>query len=75
MTSHERAIFSAGDRVRSKARAYPVAADGRLDLRDLDKLWCYEVKVKRCKRKSPTGVFHFFTHIPNVVQWPQSLGR
>jgi outer membrane protein assembly factor BamB len=29
----------------SKAWAYPVVADGRLYLRDLDVLWCYDVKA------------------------------
>ncbi len=32
------------DRGRSKAWAYPVVADGKLYIRDLDSLWCYEVK-------------------------------
>jgi outer membrane protein assembly factor BamB len=32
------------DRGRSKAWAYPVVANGRLFIRDLDKLWCYDVK-------------------------------
>jgi hypothetical protein len=32
------------DRGQSKAWAYPVVAGGRLYLRDLGKLWCYEVR-------------------------------
>jgi outer membrane protein assembly factor BamB len=32
------------ERGSSKAWAYPVVANGRLYLRDLNKLWCYEVK-------------------------------
>lgn len=32
------------DRGRSRAWAYPVVADGRLYVRDLDSLWCYDVK-------------------------------
>ena len=32
------------DRGRSKAWAYPVVANGRLFIRDLDRLWCYDVK-------------------------------
>ena len=32
------------DRGPSKAWAYPVVANGRLFIRDLDALWCYEVK-------------------------------
>jgi outer membrane protein assembly factor BamB len=34
------------DRGRSKAWAYPVVANGRLFIRDLDRLWCYDVKGK-----------------------------
>lgn len=32
------------DRGKSKAWAYPVVADGRLYIRDMGKLWCYDVK-------------------------------
>lgn len=32
------------DRDRSKAWAYPVVANGRLYIRDLGSLWCYEIK-------------------------------
>lgn len=32
------------DRGRSKAWAYPVVANGRLYIRDMDSLWCYDVK-------------------------------
>jgi outer membrane protein assembly factor BamB len=32
------------NRGRSKAWAYPVVANGRLYIRDLDTLWCYDVK-------------------------------
>ena len=32
------------NRGRSKAWAYPVVANGRLYVRDLDTLWCYDVK-------------------------------
>jgi len=34
----------APDRGRSKAWAYPVVADGRLYIRDLASLWCYDIK-------------------------------
>jgi outer membrane protein assembly factor BamB len=34
------------DRGRSKAWAYPVIADGKLYLRDLGSLWCYDVTKK-----------------------------
>lgn len=34
------------DRGRSKAWAYPVLADGKLYLRDLSSLWCYDVSKK-----------------------------
>jgi len=34
------------DRGRSKAWAYPVLADGKLYLRDLGSLWCYDVSKK-----------------------------
>jgi outer membrane protein assembly factor BamB len=34
----------APDRGRSKAWAYPVVADGRLYIRDMASLWCYDVK-------------------------------
>ena len=33
------------DRGSSKAWAYPVIADGRLYIRDLGTLWCYDVKA------------------------------
>ncbi|MGH9362241.1 MAG: PQQ-binding-like beta-propeller repeat protein, partial [Thermoanaerobaculia bacterium] len=33
------------DRGSSKAWAYPVVANGRLYLRDLDILWCYDIKA------------------------------
>ena len=32
------------DRGASKAWAYPVVADGRLYIRDIGTLWCYDVK-------------------------------
>lgn len=32
------------DRGQSKAWAYPVIADGRLYIRDLGTLWCYEIE-------------------------------
>jgi outer membrane protein assembly factor BamB len=35
------------DRGNSQAWAYPVVANGRLYLRDLGKLWCYDVKAAR----------------------------
>jgi outer membrane protein assembly factor BamB len=34
------------DRGRAKAWAYPVVANGRLYLRDLGMLWCYDVKAR-----------------------------
>ena len=34
------------DRGRSKAWAYPVVANGRLYVRDLGMLWCYDVKAR-----------------------------
>jgi outer membrane protein assembly factor BamB len=34
------------DRGSSKAWAYPVVANGRLYLRDLDSLWCYDIKAR-----------------------------
>jgi outer membrane protein assembly factor BamB len=34
------------NRGRSKAWAYPVVANGRLFIRDLGKMWCYDVKQK-----------------------------
>ncbi|HKQ39727.1 MAG TPA: PQQ-binding-like beta-propeller repeat protein [Verrucomicrobiae bacterium] len=34
----------APDRGRSKAWAYPVVADGRLYIRDLASLWCYDIR-------------------------------
>ncbi len=47
---HERGRFALPDqpdRGRSQAWAYPVVADGRLYLRDLDVVWCYEVKADK----------------------------
>jgi len=44
---HEKGRFTppdAPDRGRSKSWAYPVVANGRLYVRDLGKLWCYDVK-------------------------------
>jgi outer membrane protein assembly factor BamB len=44
---HEKGRFTPPDqpkRGRTKAWPYPVIANGRLYLRDLDRLWCYEVK-------------------------------
>lgn len=35
------------DRGRSKAWAYPVLANGRLYLRDLGRLWCYDVRADK----------------------------
>jgi len=32
------------ERGRSRAWAYPVVADGRLYIRDMNSLWCYDVK-------------------------------
>jgi outer membrane protein assembly factor BamB len=32
------------DRGKAQAWAYPVVADGRLFVRDLGSLWCYDVK-------------------------------
>ena len=32
------------DRGRSKAWAYPIVVNGRLYIRDLDSLWCYDIK-------------------------------
>lgn len=37
----------APDRGSSKAWAYPVVADGRLYIRDLSSLWCYDVRAAR----------------------------
>ena len=34
------------DRGRSKAWAYPVVADGKLYIRDLGSLWCYDISAK-----------------------------
>jgi outer membrane protein assembly factor BamB len=34
------------DHERSKAWAYPVVADGRLYVRDMNMLWCYDVKAR-----------------------------
>ena len=47
---HERGRFALPeqpDRGRSQAWAYPVVADGRLYLRDLGVLWCYDVKAEK----------------------------
>jgi outer membrane protein assembly factor BamB len=38
------------DRGRSQAWAYPVIANGRLYLRDLGKLWCYDVRAAQAGR-------------------------
>jgi outer membrane protein assembly factor BamB len=38
------------DRGRSQAWAYPVVANGRLYLRDLGKLWCYDVRAPQAGR-------------------------
>ena len=35
------------DRGNSKAWAYPVIAGGRLYLRDMGALWCYDIKAGR----------------------------
>ena len=48
-TYREKGRFTPPDqpnRGRSKAWAYPVVANGRLYIRDLGKLWCYDVKQK-----------------------------
>lgn len=37
------------DRGKSKAWAYPVVANGRLYIRDLDALWCYDVRAKNAE--------------------------
>ena len=39
------------DRGRSQAWAYPVVANGRLYLRDLGKLWCYDVCASKTSEK------------------------
>lgn len=47
---HERGRFTPPDqpnRGPSKAWAYPVVADGRLYLRDLDQLWCYAISEEK----------------------------
>jgi outer membrane protein assembly factor BamB len=44
---HEKGRFTPPDqpaRKNTKAWCYPVVADGKLYLRDLDRLWCYDVK-------------------------------
>jgi outer membrane protein assembly factor BamB len=44
---HEKGRFTPPDqpkRGNTKAWAYPVVANGKLYLRDLDRLWCYDVK-------------------------------
>ena len=38
------------DRGRSKAWAYPVVADGRLYIRDLGVLWCYDIRDPQAAR-------------------------
>ena len=35
------------DRGSSKSWAYPVIADGRLYIRDIGTLWCYDVRASR----------------------------
>ncbi|HEY1858883.1 MAG TPA: PQQ-binding-like beta-propeller repeat protein [Gemmataceae bacterium] len=50
---HEKGRFTPPDppkRGSSKAWAYPVVANGRLYLRDLGVLWCYDVKVEKDKK-------------------------
>jgi len=45
---HEKGRFTpveSPDRGRSKAWAYPVVANGRLYIRDLTSLWCYDIKA------------------------------
>ena len=45
---HEKGRFTPPDepdRGRSKAWAYPVVANGRLYIRDLGKIWCFDVKA------------------------------
>ena len=34
------------ERGNTKAWAYPVVANGRLYIRDWDRLWCYDVKAR-----------------------------
>jgi outer membrane protein assembly factor BamB len=44
---HEKGRFTPPDqpvRKNTRAWAYPVVADGKLYLRDLDRLWCYDIK-------------------------------
>jgi outer membrane protein assembly factor BamB len=46
---HEKGRFTppdSPDRGRSKAWAYPVVANGRLYIRDMGKLWCYDISAK-----------------------------
>ncbi len=46
---HEKGRFGPPDqpeRGSAKAWAYPVVANGRLYLRDLDRLWCYDIKAR-----------------------------
>ena len=38
------------ERGRSRAWGYPVVANGRLYIRDLDTLWCYDVQASRAAR-------------------------
>ncbi|MEW6158326.1 MAG: PQQ-binding-like beta-propeller repeat protein [Verrucomicrobiota bacterium] len=45
---HERGRFAPPgqpDRGRSKAWAYPVVANGRLYIRDMNQLWCYDIRA------------------------------
>jgi outer membrane protein assembly factor BamB len=47
---HEKGRFKLPDqpdRGKSKAWAYPVVANGRLYVRDLDALWCYDLKAAK----------------------------
>ncbi len=47
---HEKGRFTPPDepdRGRSKAWAYPVVANGRLYIRDMGKVWCYDVKAPK----------------------------
>jgi hypothetical protein len=47
---HEKGRFTPSDqpeRARTQAWAYPVIANGRLYIRDLGSLWCFEVKAAK----------------------------
>jgi len=35
------------DNAMERSWAYPVIADGRLYIRDLDALWCYDIKASK----------------------------